>query len=125
MQRKTIQRQIIMDVLQRLHHPTVIDVNTEIQKNHPSISKTTIYRNLRQMYQDGMIVQLWIPGDAERYDKGTAPHYHFKCRCCGGILDVEMEYLCDLNQKLQCGYPHEVERHDIAFSGVCNDCKSS
>ncbi|MCL2420587.1 MAG: transcriptional repressor [Defluviitaleaceae bacterium] len=122
MQRNTVQRQIIINALQRLKHPTVLEVNDEVQKDHPTISKTTIYRNLRQMDQEGLICQLWIKGDAERYDTNPALHYHFKCKDCGNIHDLELEYINEINQAAQQGHPHKIENHDIIFSGICQDC---
>ena len=122
MQRNTVQRQIITNVLQRLKHPTVLEVNDEVQKDHPTISKTTIYRNLRQMDQDGNIWQIKIQGDAERYDTNPNPHYHFKCKHCGNIYDIEMEYLDELNDTIQNNNPHRIESHDIIFTGICQGC---
>jgi len=122
MQRNTVQRQIIINAIQRLKHPTVLDVNNEVQKDHPTISKTTIYRNLRQMDREGLIWQIWIQGDAERYDTNPKPHYHFKCRVCENIYDVEIEYLHEINQAVQSGNPHLIESHDIIFSGICKAC---
>ena len=121
-QRNTVQRQIITNVLQRLKHPTVLEVNDEVQKDHPTISKTTIYRNLRQMDQEGIIWQIWIQGDAERYDTNPTPHYHFKCKGCGNIYDMDMDYLYELNQALQNSNLHAIERHDIIFTGTCQSC---
>lgn len=119
MQRNTVQRQIIFDTLQSLKHPTVLEVNAEIQKKHPTISKTTIYRNLRQLDQEGIICQFFIPGDAERYDNNPTPHYHLKCRHCGKIFDVDLD-LHDLNNTIEQNYPFKVDRHDVVFTGICN-----
>jgi len=119
-----VQRQIILDALNKfMTHPTVDELYLEIQKNHPSISKTTIYRNLRQLAQGGQIGRVALPNDVERYDKRTDQHYHFQCKSCGELLDVDIDYLDGINEKVQekCGF--QVDEHTIVFMGVCPHCK--
>ena len=58
-QRSTVQRQIILDTLRKLSkHPTIDEIYVEIHNEHPSISKTTVYRNLRQLADNGAIRQV-------------------------------------------------------------------
>ena len=123
MQRNTIQRQIIINALQRMKHPSVLEVNDEVQKYHPTISKTTIYRNLRMLDQEGIICQIWVQGDVERYDTNPTPHYHFKCKVCENIFDMEMEYLHELNEAVQNIHMHHIQSHDISFTGICHSCR--
>jgi len=126
MQRNTVQRQIIFDTLNNfITHPTVDELYSEIQKRHPSISKTTIYRNLRQLAQGGQIGRVALPDDVERYDKRTDKHYHFQCESCGKLLDVDIDYLDGINEKVQEKYGFQVDKHDIVFMGVCPQCKKS
>ena len=124
MERHTVQRQIILTVLQKMStHPTIEEVYEEIQKEHPAISKTTVYRNLRQLAKEGIIRQVSLPDGLERYDRLTTQHHHFKCQKCGGIYDVEIEYLEGINGSIQERYGFEVDRHDVVFTGVCLKCK--
>jgi Fur family peroxide stress response transcriptional regulator len=77
MGRNTVQRQIILAGLRRLDtHPTIEEVYAEIKKEHPSISKTTVYRNLRQLAKDDIIRQVLLPDGLERYDKHNTKHHH-------------------------------------------------
>ena len=74
-------------------HPTIDEIYAEIYEEHPSISKTTICRNFRQLAASGMIRQVSLPDGLKRYDQQFDRHYHFKCRNCGGIFDVDIQYL--------------------------------
>jgi len=126
MQRNTVQRQIILETLNRfITHPTVDELYSEIQKSHPSISKTTIYRNLRQLANGGQIGRFALPGDVERCDKRTDRHYHFQCESCGSLLDVDIDYLEGINEKVQEKYGFQVDRHDLIFKGTCSHCKGN
>ena len=123
-QRNTVQRQIILDTLKKLNtHPNIDEIHAEINKEHPSISKTTVYRNLRQLAQNGVIRHVSLPDGLERYDGRIAQHYHFKCRICGSIIDVDMNYLSGINEAVQGKYGFQVDEHDVVFSGVCLQCK--
>ena len=123
MQRNTVQRQIILDTLHNfMTHPTVDELYLEIHKSHPSISKTTIYRNLRQLAQGGQVGRVALPDDVERYDKRTDQHYHFQCKSCGELLDVDIGYLDGINGEVHEKLGFQVEEHDIVFRGLCPQC---
>ena len=126
MERNTVQRQIILAALKKMDsHPTIDEVYTEVQKGHPAISKTTVYRKLRQLAKDGIIRQVLLPDGLERYDKHSAQHHHFNCIKCEEIFDVETEYLTDINVTIQEKYGFHIDRCDIVFSGICLECKEA
>jgi len=125
-QRNTMQRQIVLETVYRLDtHPTVEDVYREVQKIHPAISKSTIYRNLHLLAESGDILRVSIPGDQERYDRNTKMHYHFLCRLCETISDVDIDIGCldGIDRSMQKKYGVEVDEHDVVLRGVCLKCR--
>ena len=123
-QRNTVQRQIILDMLRKLNtHPTIDEIYVGMHNEHPSISKTTVYRNLRQLADNGVIRQVLLPDGLERYDVRTSQHYHFRCKSCGSILDVDIDYLDGINSMVQGKHGIQVDGHDVIFSGICSQCK--
>ncbi len=123
--RNTLQRQMILDAVQTMrNHPTAEDVYLEIQKRHPTISKSTVYRNLHQLSEEGAIHPVLIPDSPERFDDRLSQHYHFCCKTCGDIYDVDMEYLARLNETVQDCYGFQVDEHDVIFKGICRTCKT-
>jgi len=73
----------------------------EVHKRHPTISKVTVYRNLRQLADDGFVRKIMLPEELERYDKRAEHHYHFKCKNCGALLDVDVDYLKELDETVR------------------------
>lgn len=123
MQRNTVQRQIILETLKKFStHPTVEDVYLEIHKTHPSISKTTVYRNLGLLAESNEIREIMLPNDLDRFDKRTDRHYHFKCKNCGSIFDVDIDYIENINETVRQKYGFQVDEHDVFFSGICPEC---
>ena len=121
--RNTVQREIIFEALKKFHtHPTVEEVYLEIYKNHPAISKATVYRNLYQLAEEGKIRQVSLPDDLNRFDRRTDKHYHFKCKNCGGISDVDVEYLADIDEAVRQKYGVQVDEHEVVFRGFCTKC---
>ena len=126
LKRNTVQRQIILEALKKFDtHPAVEEVYLEIHTNHPTISKATVYRNLYQLAEDGKICQLSLPDDLSRFDKRTDRHYHFQCKNCGGISDVDVEYLEGINETVRRKYGVRVDEHEVVFRGVCTKCGRS
>ena len=124
MKRKTVQRQIILEILQKSDtHPTVEEIYEEVHRKHPTISKVTVYRDLRQLADDRDIQRVFLPGDLERYDKRPDHHYHFKCRVCGALFDVDIEDRSDMDEMVRQKYGFHVDKHDVVFLGVCSECK--
>ena len=67
MKRNTVQREIILKTLQKFDtHPTVEEVYLEVHKSHPTISKVTVYRNLRQLAEDGLVGRVLLQEELER-----------------------------------------------------------
>ena len=122
-QRNTVRRQIIQKTVKKLHtHPTVEEVYQEVHKSHPTISKVTVYRNLRQLAENGVVRKVLLREELERYDKRADHHYHFKCRNCGALFDVDVDYPKEMDETVRQKYGFQVDGHDIVFWGICPKC---
>lgn len=129
MARKTIQREMILRAVRHMHgHPTAEDVYQEVHREYPAISKATVYRNLHQLAQEGEIKPVLLPDSPERFDNKLRKHYHFQCKSCGRIFDVETKDLAGiddagLNNSVHRAYGFQVDEHDIIFKGICPQCR--
>ena len=114
--RNTMQRRLVLET-------NAESIYQAVAAKHPQISKATVYRNLKLLAQQGAILHIPLPSDADCYDFNIKPHYHFQCRMCHRVFDVALPYqeqLCSLVQTNQSGFL--VEQHQIVFSGICPDC---
>lgn len=113
-------RELIRDIVKgRSDHPTAEMVYKSARVLEPAISLGTVYRNLKQLADEGEIVTLETMDKKIHYDGCTDGHIHFICKSCGKIID----YFKPMN------IIEIVERDDIAvtdskcvFYGYCKEC---
>lgn len=124
--RNTIQRALVLEAVQSLHnHPTSADVYEVVREKHPNISRATVYRNLGVLANKGEVLRIEVPNGADRYDFRNKPHYHAKCRECGGVFDIEMSHLDDLVARITDTHGFSVEDHEVIFTGLCPHCQKA
>ena len=72
--RNTIQRQLVLSAVRQLqNHPTADEVYQEVQKNCPTISRATVYRNLKLLAEEGEIRLRNISGSPEYLQQSLSP----------------------------------------------------
>ena len=91
------QRDAVLANLQsRYDHPTAEDVYLAVREVIPSISLATVYRNLKLLESEGLILK--IPtGESDRFDGHTHGHYHLTCINCRGVVDLHIDPGVTLN----------------------------
>ncbi len=121
--RKTNQEQIVFDSLEHLGHATSEELINYINENNNNISLATIYRNLTKLIEDKKVKKVKL-GSVEVYETVKNKHYHFKCRSCGIVIDIDTEALpLDLD-KIKSLNDDVIEDCDLVFYGICHTCKN-
>lgn len=116
------QRDAVLANLQsRYDHPTAEEVFLAVKQAIPSISLATVYRNLKLLESEGLILKI-STGDSDRYDGHTHNHYHFTCGQCLRVLDLDIDESVTVNA-LPKNFRGTVTGHSLMFYGICPDCK--
>ena len=122
--RNTIQCALVLEAVNKLAcHATADEIYNVLIKEHPHISRGTVYRNLQRLSDLGEIRKRKIPGSADRFDHVCSNHYHAKCLKCGRVFDVDMEYKADLEKSIKDTRGFLFSGHDIVFKGICSECE--
>lgn len=117
------QREAILCFLKtRKDHPTADVVFQHIRKDIPNISLATVYRNLNQLATAGTILRLTTDGKTDHFDACVEPHFHFCCKGCNAVKDIDMEPFPELMRRAEEASHFKVEEATILFSGLCNTC---
>lgn len=124
--RITAQRLIVLEAVKELQsHVSADEVYDAVIKKYPNISRATVYRNLHLLCELGEIHKVPMPSGADRFGLLSHKHYHARCEQCGGVFDVAMEVMLDLEKQIRDSYGFEITGHDILFKGRCPQCVSA
>jgi Fur family peroxide stress response transcriptional regulator len=117
----TPQRLAVLQIIKgNRTHPSAEKVYHEISKKFPSISFATVYNTLAKLVAVGEIQELDIDPNKKRFDPYTSLHYHFYCKTCGKVYDVD--YDTSLTPPIKKIAGHQVEAIQLNFKGVCKVC---
>ena len=87
----------------------------------PRISLGTVYRNLNQLEDEGMIRSI-VDENMTRYDGNITPHHHLRCTHCGNLYDIAIPD-SHLKHSIRDEFQFEVDKIEMVFYGTCSDHK--
>lgn len=117
------QRESILECIRnRCDHPTADAIFQSLREDYPKISLGTVYRNLGLLTELGQIKKISCGDGIERYDYKVSEHYHFICKECGKIVDLDAGYPDDINKAAVSDEIAMIESHSLIFYGCCKEC---
>ena len=119
--RCTPQRYAVMAFLTECNrHPTATEIYEAVNRMDPRSSKATIYNNLRDLVQAGLVREVAVEGRAAQFDAKGVRHHHFVCDRCGNVEDVEWY---DVPRPASRTLGKRVLREcELIFRGLCTKC---
>lgn len=101
------------------NHPTADQIYSELIKEMPTLSKTTVYNTLKLFVEGNVAIPLNIDSNETHYDAAVREHGHFKCEKCEKIYDFEI----DIDKVYEKGLEgFEINSKDIYYRGICPKC---
>ena len=119
--KNTKQKQVIYEnIKSRFDHPSAEDVYHSLKEEHTALSLATVYRNLNQFAQSGLINKIEVPNASDRFDATMEAHDHAICLTCGKVMDIP----CQVNKKPKSIKIEGFKVQEIQFLalGQCQDC---
>jgi len=124
MTRQSKQREAILRCLRSVaSHPTAEWIFDRVRQEMPNISLGTVYRNLRRLKQEGLIMELDLSGYEGRYDANPENHYHFRCDRCGRVFDIVEPVDRTIDERVAKKTGFKISHHVLEFRGLCRDCR--
>ena len=119
--RCTPQRYAVMAFLMECNrHPTAAEIFEAVNRVDPRSSKATIYNNLRDLVQAGLVREVAVEGRAAQFDAKGMRHHHFICDRCGSVEDVGWY---DVPRPASRIIGKRVLREcELIFRGLCTKC---
>ncbi|MBT3479275.1 MAG: transcriptional repressor [Candidatus Marinimicrobia bacterium] len=116
------QREAIREIVYKTNsHPIADWIFHRVKKEIQNISLGTVYRNLKQLEDDGA-VRVIYDGNIARYDWNTDHHDHLKCKVCGDLIDVQLIDK-DIRSNVKKKFKFAVDEVEMTIIGTCNKHK--
>lgn len=127
-QRLTSARREALAVLSDAGRPVTVD---EILAAAPTLSQSSLYRNLSVFEQAGLVVRVQSSDDKARYELSEAlagHHHHMVCVRCGAVADVHvpdsLEHEIDrVLGALAKKAGFTLDHHRLDAVGICRSCE--
>jgi Fur family transcriptional regulator, peroxide stress response regulator len=119
--RCTPQRYAVMAFLmEQTTHPTAAEIFEAVNRMDPRSSRATIYNNLSDLVQAGLVRQIAVEGRAARFDVKGVRHHHFICDHCGDVQDMEWY---DVPRPAARSLGNRILREcEVILRGLCTKC---
>ena len=120
------QREAIKEfMMTRKDHPTADIVYMNVRKEFPNISLGTVYRNLTLLSDMGELLRLRVGDGVDHFDATTTPHYHFICKNCGSVTDLELPIMHSIDTVAGDNFKGQIHGHVTYFFGTCEHCSKN
>jgi Fur family transcriptional regulator, ferric uptake regulator len=103
------------------HHLTAADLTATVQRAHPEVHLSTIYRSLDSLEEFGIVDHVHLGHGRAVYHLADEPHQHLVCEVCGAVIEVPRDTFAQLADSVQRAYGFSVRSH-FAVVGRCATC---
>ncbi len=127
---KTKQRDLILEELKKheSRHFTVEDVITLLHNSGSDVGKSTVYRYLEKLAQEGIVKKYTVDGERSicyqylHSHQSCSNHYHLKCEKCGKLIHMECETVDRLSEHIFVHHNFHLNAAKCVFYGTCENC---
>jgi Fur family ferric uptake transcriptional regulator len=125
--RITMQRELIINALaEGERHMPVEDIQAKLQKKTNVINLATIYRTLEILWKEGFAYRNDLYEGKLAYSLvAHGPHIHLVCRHCKEVIEVSVEVVQPLQEKLLREQGFNADLSHLSIFGVCTQCEQA
>ena len=126
MQRYSKKRQAILDCLRSTtSHPSAEWIYEQLRPEYPDLSLATVYRNLGQFKEAGIVRSMGVVDGHEHFDGNVSPHSHVICSSCGEIIDIfDLQVSKEVIASAEKETGYCITDAALQFSGQCKSCQT-
>jgi Fur family ferric uptake transcriptional regulator len=122
--RSTEQRQLIQEILQHADgHLDADEIYQRARLKSPSISLSTVYRNL-QMFKELGLIEEYQFGSRRYYEPAPqAKHHHLVCLGCGRVFEFKCPSTERFKSRISKKEGFRVTKAEVRLAGYCPECQ--
>ena len=121
----TPQRLLIVRALRHAEgHRTAAQLADEVRSSYPFVDVSTVYRTLDVLKRMRLVTSTDMgSGDAVFEWAPEQPHHHLICSSCGGVAELDNEYLATFEERVERDFGFAPDLHHFAIFGLCRECR--
>ena len=119
--KSTPQRLEIIKVLETNGHLNIHGIYEKLKKKFPSVSLSTIYKNINTMSEKGFLSEVKLDGQKSVYELIKKHHSHVVCTECKSVRDIEVD-TSDILSKAKNVSQYDLGLSSLIFYGLCPNC---
>lgn len=126
--RSTTSRRAVLQALTAAGgaHRTAEQLAQEIQVSQPSISESTVYRNLDLLEQLGLVTHVHLGhGPSQWRLKDDQRRWYLTCTICGQVLDADPDTFEAMAATVARETGFTIDAGHFAITGVCSVCAAT
>ena len=115
-------RAVLAALLNGGDHPSAEHLAALVQRTHPDVANSTIYRILEHLEELGVIVHVHLGHGAAIYHLAEHNHVHLVCRSCGDDLTVPNDVARALSRTIEDATGFRADLAHFSITGTCAVC---
>ena len=115
-------RALVTALLDASSHVTADDLAETVQRSHPDVHRSTIYRTLDALEELGVVDHVHLGHGRAVYHLLDDPHQHLVCESCEHVIEVPDALFRPLADRLAADYGFTLRPNHFAVLGRCADC---
>lgn len=119
----TPRRVILAALLEGDEHVTADELTARVQRRHPEIHQSTVYRTLETLAELGVVDHVHLGHGGAVFHLADERHQHLLCSSCGLVIEAPDDVVDGLVHRLDEQYGFALDARHFALTGVCRDCR--
>lgn len=127
----TRQKRVMMSFLRQhdLEPYSVDDLVFEMQEQGEKIGRSTAYRYLEQLAEQGSVRKYQNARGITQYQhvansSACDGHFHMMCKCCGRLMHVDCELMRSFAEHIFTDHGFRLDPRETVMMGVCARCSN-
>ena len=124
---RTLNRLRVLEIIGEGSHPLSAQEIIEKLNKTREVNRVTVYRILELLVENKLVERISAGDRSFRYglapNANHQPHPHFYCVECGEMECLNPEQVNFDTQSLKRSFLGLIERVEVRFDGICQDCR--
>lgn len=119
----TPQRTAILEEIEAAGHIDIDTLFEILRMSFPSISLATVYKNVSQMSDLGILEVIKVSNHKSQYEISKEPHIHLACNSCGSLMDMN-RCINELINSAESESGYSLNHSTVVLNGLCPSCQA-